>query len=78
QAADRLFTKKIYRQSPKVKSNHRLKNLCAALQRERNTAKIRELKRTLRHEFYYGDQAPATPPPRWMERPAPAVPNAGA
>lgn len=58
QAADRLFAERIHRQSRKVKSNRRLKSLCAALQRERNAAKIRELKSTLRHEFYYGDEGP--------------------
>ena len=57
QAADRLLTEKIHGESRKAKSNRRLKNLCGALQRERNAAKARELKRSLRHEFYYGDQA---------------------
>ncbi|SPE59549.1 hypothetical protein SBV1_3300003 [Verrucomicrobia bacterium] len=58
QAADRLLTRRIDGPSRKAKSNRRLKNLCGALRRERNTAKIRELKRALRQEFYYGDQGP--------------------
>lgn len=44
--------------SRRAKSNRRLKSLCRALQREGSAAKIRDLKRSLRHEFYYGDQAP--------------------
>ncbi len=59
QAADRLFTEKIHSRARKAKSNRRLKSLRGALQRERNAAKVRELKRTLRHEFYYADQRPA-------------------
>ena len=56
QAADRLLAEKIPAQA-KAKSNRRLKSLCGALQRERNPAKIREIKNRLSHEFYFGDQA---------------------
>jgi len=44
-------------QDRKAKTNRRLKSLCSALQRERNPAKVRELKNRLSHEFYHGDQA---------------------
>ncbi len=44
-------------QDRKAKSNRRLKSLCSALQRERDPAKVRELKNRLSHEFYNGDQA---------------------
>ena len=54
EAADRLITEKAH--DRKAKSNRRLKSLCSALQRERNPAKIRELKDKLSHEFYQGDQ----------------------
>ena len=54
EAADRLLTEK--QQDRKSKSNRRLKNLCGALRRERNPAKVRVLKNRLRDEFYRGDQ----------------------
>ena len=54
EAADRLIAEKA--QDRKAKSNRRLKSLCSALQRERNPAKVRELKNRLSHEFYHGDQ----------------------
>lgn len=54
EAADRLLTEKAL--DRKVKSNRRLKSLSGALQRERNPAKVRELKSRLSHEFYHGDQ----------------------
>ena len=54
EATDRLITEKA--QDWKAKSNRRLKSLCSALQRERNPAKVRELKNRLSHEFYHGDQ----------------------
>ena len=54
EAADRLITDKA--QDWKAKSNRRLKSLCSALQRERNPAKVRELKNRLSHEFYRGDR----------------------
>jgi hypothetical protein len=56
EAADRLLSETSPNQSQKVKSDRRLKNLCSALQRERNPAKIRELKNRLSQEFYHGDQ----------------------
>ena len=40
----------------KEKSNRRLNRLCSALQRERNPAKIREIKDKLSQEFYFGDR----------------------
>ena len=58
QAAARLFTGTRQAGVRKAKSNRRLKSLCGALQRERNAARVRELKRSLRQEFYSGDQAP--------------------
>jgi hypothetical protein len=42
----------------KEQSNRRLNRLCSALQRERNPAKIREIKDKLSQEFYFGDQVP--------------------
>ncbi len=54
EAADRLIAQKA--QDRKAKSNRRLKSLCAALERERNPAKVRQLKNRLNHEFYHGDQ----------------------
>ena len=54
EATDRLITQKA--QDRKAKSNRRLKNLCTALQRERNPAKVREIKNRLSHELYHGDQ----------------------
>ena len=54
EATDRLITEKA--QDRKAKSNRRLKNLCTALQRERNPAKVREIKNRLSDEFYDGDQ----------------------
>jgi len=56
EAAGRLLTEKTPSQSQKAKSNRRPKSLCSALQRERNPAKVRELKNRLSHEFYHGDQ----------------------
>jgi hypothetical protein len=55
EAADRLTAEKA--PGRKAKSNRRLKSLCSALQRERNPAKLRDLKSRLSHEFYHGDQA---------------------
>ena len=55
EAADRLLTDKTQDQTLKAKSNRRLKNLCSALQRERNPAKVQEIKNRLTHEFYHGD-----------------------
>jgi len=54
EAADRLTAEKA--PGRKSKSNRRLKSLCSALQRERNPAKLRDLKSRLSHEFYHGDQ----------------------
>ena len=54
EAADRLITEKA--EDREAKSNRRLKSLCSAVQRERNPAKVRELKNRLSHEFYQGDQ----------------------
>ena len=56
EATDRLLTEKKQQQSRKTKSNRRLKSLCSALQRERNPAKVQEIKDRLSHEFYCGDQ----------------------
>ena len=56
EAADRLLTEKTHNRGQKAKSNRRLKTLCSALQRERQPAKVRELKNKLSHEFYHGDQ----------------------
>jgi hypothetical protein len=53
EAAARLLTEQ--EQDGKSKSNRRLKNLCGALRRERNPAKLRVLR--LRDEFYRGDPA---------------------
>jgi hypothetical protein len=41
----------------KAASNRRLKNLCSALQSERNRSKVREIKEALIEEFYRGDKA---------------------
>ena len=57
EATERLATRTARDQSGKAKSNRRLKNLCGALRRESNAAKVGELKRSLRREFYYGDRA---------------------
>ena len=54
QATDRLLAEKKRENTRKTKSNRRLKSLCGALQRERNPARIRELKANLRHEFSRG------------------------
>jgi len=56
EAADRLLTDKIQGQTRKAKSNRRLKSLCTALQKERDPAKVREIKNRLSDEFYYGDK----------------------
>ena len=48
--------RKAKNQTRKAKSNRRLKSLCSALQRERNPAKVREIKDRLSQEFYHGDQ----------------------
>ena len=58
EAVDRLLTEKTQTLTRKAKSNRRLKSLCSALQRERNPAKVREIKNRLSHEFYHGDQVP--------------------
>jgi hypothetical protein len=56
QATDRLLTEKAQDQTRKAKSNRRLKSLCSALQRERNPAKVQEVKDRLSQEFYHGDR----------------------
>ena len=56
EATDRLLSERTQDQTRKTKSNRRLKSLCSALQRERNPAKVREIKNRLAHEFYHGDQ----------------------
>jgi hypothetical protein len=58
QATDRLLIQKMKARARKASSDRRLKSLCGALQRERSEAKVRQIKSRLRHEFYYGDQAP--------------------
>ena len=57
EAADRLLKEKVESKARKARSNRRLKTLCTALQRERDPAKVRELKSKLSREFYHGDEA---------------------
>jgi hypothetical protein len=52
----RLVFEKEQEQARKEQSNRRLNRLCGALQRERDPAKIREIKAKLSQEFYFGDQ----------------------
>ena len=54
EATDRLLAEQA--QDRKAKSNRRLKSLSSALQRERNPAKVRDLKNRLTQEFYHGDR----------------------
>ena len=54
EAADRLLTETRTIRNEKARSNRRLKSLCSALQRERNPARIREIKSKLNQEFYHG------------------------
>ena len=55
-ATDQLLSEKIRDAVQKEKSNQRLKDLCNALQQERDPAKVRQFKDSLTHEFYYGDK----------------------
>ena len=56
EAADRLLTEKMRDGAGREKSNQRMKDLCSALQQERDPAKVRQIKDRLTHEFYYGDK----------------------